>query len=138
MNFTPSREGKKYFVKTFGCQMNEHDSEKIAGMFELDGMTKASIEDSADIMFGQGISREGSLLDVGVDHGIVRKAGAWFTYDEIQLGQGKENSKRFLRENADIALQLETDVYNAVGMIESDEATEEDTVEESEDATPEK
>ena len=91
-----------------------------------------------DIMFGQGISREGSLLDVGVDHGIVRKAGAWFTYDEIQLGQGKENSKRFLRENADIALQLETDVYKAVGMIESDEAKEEDTVEESEDATPEK
>ena len=91
-----------------------------------------------DIMFGQGISREGSLLDVGVDHGIVRKAGAWFTYDEIQLGQGKENSKRFLRENADIALQLETDVYKAVGMIESDESTEEDTVEESENATPEK
>ena len=77
-----------------------------------------------DIMFGQGISREGSLLDVGVDHGIVRKAGAWFTYDEIQLGQGKENSKRFLRENADIALQLETDVYKAVGMIETDEATD--------------
>ena len=91
-----------------------------------------------DIMFGQGISREGSLLDVGVDHGIVRKAGAWFTYDEIQLGQGKENSKRFLRENADIALQLETDVYKAVGMIESDEAIEEDIVEDSEDATPEK
>ena len=91
-----------------------------------------------DIMFGQGISREGSLLDVGVDHGIVRKAGAWFTYDEIQLGQGKENSKRFLRENADIALQLETDVYKAVGMIESDDATEEETVEEAEDATPEK
>ena len=91
-----------------------------------------------DIMFGQGISREGSLLDVGVDHGIVRKAGAWFTYDEIQLGQGKENSKRFLRENADIALQLETDVYKAVGMIESDEATEVENVEDSEDATPEK
>ena len=91
-----------------------------------------------DIMFGQGISREGSLLDVGVDHGIVRKAGAWFTYDEIQLGQGKENSKRLLRENADIALQLETDVYKAVGMIESDDATEEDTVDESEDVTPEK
>ena len=91
-----------------------------------------------DIMFGQGISREGSLLDVGVDHGIVRKAGAWFTYDEIQLGQGKENSKRFLRENADIALQLETDVYKAVGMIDSDDAAEEETVEDSEDATPEK
>jgi recombination protein RecA len=78
-------------------------------------------EEQFDIMFGQGISREGSLLDVGVDHGIVRKAGAWFTYDEVQLGQGKENSKRFLRENADIALQLETDVYKAVGLIESDE-----------------
>ena len=94
-----------------------------------------------DIMFGQGISREGSLVDVGVEHGIVRKAGAWFTYDEIQLGQGKENSKRFLRENVDIALQLETDVYKAVGLIESDESNEsdeEDIVEESEDTAAEK
>ena len=94
-----------------------------------------------DIMFGQGISREGSLVDVGVEHGIVRKAGAWFTYDEIQLGQGKENSKRFLRENVDVALQLETDVYKAVGLIESDESNEsdeEDIVDESEDTTAEK
>ena len=89
-----------------------------------------------DIMFGQGISREGSLLDVGVDHGIVRKAGAWFTYDEVQLGQGKENSKRFLRENADIALQLETDVYKAVGLIES-ETTEDTPREAAEDTTTE-
>ena len=89
-----------------------------------------------DIMFGQGISREGSLLDVGVDHGIVRKAGAWFTYDEVQLGQGKENSKRFLRENADIALQLETDVYKAVGLIESD-STEDAPKEATEDTTTE-
>ena len=89
-----------------------------------------------DIMFGQGISREGSLLDVGVDHGIVRKAGAWFTYDEVQLGQGKENSKRFLRENADIALQLETDVYKAVGLIES-ESNEDISEEETEYTTSE-
>ncbi len=89
-----------------------------------------------DIMFGQGISREGSLLDVGVDHGIVRKAGAWFTYDEVQLGQGKENSKRFLRENADIALQLETDVYKAVGLVESD-STEDTPKEVAEDTTTE-
>ena len=89
-----------------------------------------------DIMFGQGISREGSLLDVGVDHGIVRKAGAWFTYDEVQLGQGKENSKRFLRENADIALQLETDVYKAVGLIES-ESNEDISEEETEDTASE-
>jgi len=93
-----------------------------------------------DIMFGQGISREGSLLDVGVDHGIVRKAGAWFTYDEVQLGQGKENSKRFLRENADIALQLETDVYKAVGLIESeeDEIIEKDLTEDQEKSNTEK
>ena len=89
-----------------------------------------------DIMFGQGISREGSLLDVGVDHGIVRKAGAWFTYDEVQLGQGKENSKRFLRENADIALQLETDVYKAVGLIET-ESNDDISEEETEDTTSE-
>ncbi len=80
-----------------------------------------------DIMFGKGISREGSLLDVGVEHGIVRKGGAWFTYDEVQLGQGKENSKNFLRENPDLALQLENDVYKAVGMVDSEETTKEDS-----------
>ena len=51
LDFAPSRVGKKYYVKTFGCQMNEHDSEKIAGIFELDGMTKANAEESADVMF---------------------------------------------------------------------------------------
>ena len=51
LEFAPSRVGKKYYVKTFGCQMNEHDSEKIAGMFELDGMTRAIAEESADVMF---------------------------------------------------------------------------------------
>ena len=91
-----------------------------------------------DIMFGQGISREGSLLDVAVEHGIARKAGAWFTYDEGQLGQGKENSKRFLRENPDLALQLETDVYKAVGLIESDEVeVVEDETTENEDESAE-
>ena len=91
-----------------------------------------------DIMFGQGISREGSLLDVAVEHGIARKAGAWFTYDEVQLGQGKENSKRFLRENPDLALQLETDVYKAVGLIESDEVeVVEDETTENEDESVE-
>ncbi len=54
----------------------------------------------------------------------TRKGGAWFTYDEVQLGQGKENSKNYLRENPDLALQLENDVYKAVGMIESDEVAE--------------
>ena len=83
-----------------------------------------------DIMFGKGISREGSLLDVGVEHGIVRKGGAWFTYDEVQLGQGKENSKNYLRENPDLALQLENDVCKAVGMVDIEETANEDVVDE--------
>ncbi|MGB7860747.1 MAG: recombinase RecA, partial [Acidimicrobiia bacterium] len=71
-----------------------------------------------DIMFGHGISREGSLLDVAVDNGVVRKSGAWFTFDEDQLGQGRENSKRFLRENPELAMHLQAKVYEAVGMVE--------------------
>ena len=60
-----------------------------------------------DIVYGQGISREGSLIDVGVDQGIVRKSGAWYTYEGDQLGQGKENSRAFLRDNPDLADEIE-------------------------------
>ena len=73
-----------------------------------------------DIMFGLGISREGSLLDVAVDRGIVNKAGAWFTYDEVQLGQGKEKAKMFLRANTDVAIQLENAVLSDVGLSDSE------------------
>jgi recombination protein RecA len=73
-----------------------------------------------DIMFGHGISREGSLLDVAVDNGVVKKSGAWFTYDDDQLGQGRENAKRFLRENPELAMQLQAKVYEAVGLSESE------------------
>jgi recombination protein RecA len=73
-----------------------------------------------DIMFGHGISREGSLLDVAVDNGVVKKSGAWFTYDDDQLGQGRENAKRFLRENPELAMQLQAKVYEAVGLTESE------------------
>jgi recombination protein RecA len=60
-----------------------------------------------DLMFGHGISREGGLIDVGVEQGFVRKAGAWYTYEGDQLGQGKENSRAFLRDNPDLADELE-------------------------------
>jgi recombination protein RecA len=69
-----------------------------------------------DIMFGGGISREGSLLDVAVDYDVVRKSGAWYTYDGDQLGQGRENAKRFLRENPEVAVQLQARVLAAVGL----------------------
>ena len=77
-----------------------------------------------DIMFGEGISREGSLLDIAVDEGVVRKSGAWFTFDEDQLGQGRENAKRFLRENPEIAMQLQDKVYQAVGLSPTPEVEE--------------
>jgi recombination protein RecA len=86
-----------------------------------------------DIMFGHGISREGSLLDVAVEHGVVRKSGAWFTFDEDQLGQGRENSKRFLRENPEVAMQLQAKVYELVGLGDKpvDAVTEETVAEDA-------
>ena len=86
-----------------------------------------------DIMFGEGISREGSLLDVAVEQDIVRKAGAWYTFDGDQLGQGREKAKLFLRENAEIAVQLQDRVLRAVGLV-ADEEEAEEAAEETEDA----
>ena len=91
-----------------------------------------------DIMFGEGISREGSLLDVAVEEGIVKKAGAWYTYDGDQLGQGREKAKQFLRENPQLSVQLQDQVMRAVGIIDDDEvedAKEVEEVEASDEAT---
>jgi recombination protein RecA len=79
-----------------------------------------------DIQYGWGISKEGSLLDVAIDHGIVRKSGAWFIYGEDQLGQGRENAKSFLAENADIAAEIELKIKEKLGLIPGgdDEALE--------------
>jgi recombination protein RecA len=74
-----------------------------------------------DIMFGEGISREGSLLDVAVEEGIVKKAGAWYTFDGDQLGQGREKAKQFLRENVDLSMLLQDRVLRAVGVIVDEE-----------------
>jgi len=72
-----------------------------------------------DIMYGKGISREGGLIDVGVEAGLVRKAGAWYTYDGDQLGQGKENSRKFLKDNPDLANELEKRILEKLGVIPS-------------------
>ena len=69
-----------------------------------------------DILYGQGISREGSLIDLGVEAGLVRKAGAWFTYEADQLGQGKENARNHLRDNPDLANELEKRIKEALGI----------------------
>ena len=69
-----------------------------------------------DIMYGKGISREGGLIDVGVEAGLVRKAGAWYTYEGDQLGQGKENARTFLRDNPDLANELEKKILEKLGV----------------------
>jgi recombination protein RecA len=69
-----------------------------------------------DIMYGKGISREGSLIDVGVEAGLVRKAGAWYTYEGDQLGQGKENARQFLFDNPDLANELEKKILEKLGV----------------------
>jgi recombination protein RecA len=69
-----------------------------------------------DILYGVGISREGSLIDLGVEQGIVRKAGAWYTYDGDQLGQGKENARTFLKENPDTANEIEKKIKEKLGV----------------------
>jgi recombination protein RecA len=70
-----------------------------------------------DMLFGQGISREGGLIDMGVEHGFIRKAGAWYTYEGDQLGQGKENARAFLRDNPDIANEVEKRIKEKLGVI---------------------
>jgi recombination protein RecA len=69
-----------------------------------------------DILYGIGISREGSLIDMGVEHGMVRKSGAWYTYEGDQLGQGKENARTFLRDNPDLADEIEKRIKEKLGV----------------------
>lgn len=74
-----------------------------------------------DIMFNQGISYEGDLLDLAVENDIVNKSGAWFNYGEIKLGQGRENAKQYLADNPELIDELKTKVLTAKGLIETEE-----------------
>ncbi|MDP5227856.1 MULTISPECIES: recombinase RecA [Arthrobacter] len=79
-----------------------------------------------DIIYGHGISREGGIIDMGVEHGIIKKSGSWYTYDGDQLGQGMENSRRFLRDNPDLADELERLIKEKLGVGPSAATAEED------------
>ena len=70
-----------------------------------------------DIMYGEGISKTGELLDLGVNAGIVEKSGSWFSYGDQRIGQGRENAKTFLTENIDIALNIERQVRESAGIL---------------------
>ncbi len=82
-----------------------------------------------DIMYGEGISKEGSLLDIGIEHGVIQKSGAWFAYGEERIGQGRENAKQFLKENDEVRGRILSDVYEKLGL--DQEASEVQEEEES-------
>jgi recombination protein RecA len=86
-----------------------------------------------DIMYGKGISREGSLLDVGVDLGIIKKSGAWFTYEGEQLGQGRENVKSFLADNLDMMVEISEKIRAVSGIDEDDAPADVDLAEAEEE-----
>ena len=69
-----------------------------------------------DIMYGEGISKEGSLLDIGIEEGVIQKSGAWFAYGDERLGQGRENAKQTLKENAEIRERVVNDIYDLLGL----------------------
>ena len=70
-----------------------------------------------DIMYGEGVSKMGELIDLGVKAGVVEKSGAWFSFDSTRLGQGRENSKAFLRQNPEMAAKIESDIRQNAGLI---------------------
>jgi recombination protein RecA len=92
-----------------------------------------------DIMYGRGISREGSVLDIGVDLGFIKKSGAWYTYEGEQLGQGRENAKEFLTENAEVMVEVSERIRQEVGLgddaldLTDADPVEDDVVPEDED-----
>ena len=85
-----------------------------------------------DIMFNEGISKEGSLLDVGLEMGIVKKAGAFFSVGDIRLGQGRENAKEYLRQNTDVAEAIENQIRAAVAPVSIEPDGEDDEGDEEE------
>jgi recombination protein RecA len=86
-----------------------------------------------DIMYGKGISREGSLLDIGADMGIVKKSGAWYTYEGEQLGQGRENAKQFLHDNAEIMVEISERIRSEAGLDDNELGDAGDVMTEADD-----
>ena len=84
-----------------------------------------------DIMYGEGISKEGSLLDIGIEHDVVQKSGAWFAYGDERLGQGRENAKQFLKENDEVRERILAEIYEKLGLKAPEATLDEETLEET-------
>jgi recombination protein RecA len=89
-----------------------------------------------DIMYSEGISREGGLLDLGLEMGLVKKSGAWFNVGDIRLGQGRENAKEFLRQNTDVAMAIEDQIRGNMNNFKGGEIETVEDEEEEEEVTP--
>jgi recombination protein RecA len=76
-------------------------------------------------MYGEGISKEGSLLDIGIENNVIQKSGAWFAYGDERLGQGRENAKQFLKENDEVRGRILADIYEKLGLATPEETFEE-------------
>jgi recombination protein RecA len=79
-----------------------------------------------DVMYGEGISKEGSLLDIGIENGVIQKSGAWFAYSDERLGQGRENAKQFLKENDEARERILDDIFEKLGLSRPADAPGED------------
>jgi recombination protein RecA len=102
-------------ARTFDIQVDELHTFVANGMI-VHNCAAPFKQAEFDIMYGKGISREGSLIDVGVEQNIIRKSGAWYTYEGDQLGQGKENARAFLRDNPDLAAEIEKRILEKLGV----------------------
>jgi len=87
-----------------------------------------------DIIYGEGISKEGDLVDCGLDAGLIEKAGTWYSYKGERIGQGRESVKKLLKENKELAAQLDTEIRKEVGLLPSEEADEKDSEKVAEEA----
>jgi recombination protein RecA len=88
-----------------------------------------------DVMYGEGISKEGSLLDIGIENGVIQKSGAWFAYGDERLGQGRENAKQFLKENDEVRERILEDIYEKLGLSNLADAPGENTGEDGAEFT---
>jgi len=77
-----------------------------------------------DIIYGEGISKEGDLIDLGVAQNIIEKSGSWFSYKSERIGQGRENARQFLKDNQDIRLAVDTELRKQLGLIKPDVTVE--------------
>jgi recombination protein RecA len=114
-----TRISPKEWRPIYDIEVDEHHT-FVANDVVISNCASPFKQSEFDIMYGKGISREGSLLDIGVDLGLVKKSGAWFTYEGEQLGQGRENAKQFLAENPETMIEISEKIRTQVGIGQHD------------------